>query len=297
MTGIHEQLDAGRVVPTYPTPEEAVRALAAATRYGAWRRRDPGPRVDPPGRDPAAAQALVELVLAANPEGVELSAEQAATLLGHYGVQLWPTVPVASSEEAVGAAERLGYPVALKTNAPHLRHRIDLGGVRLDIGDAEELAEDVSRMKQHPRPARRCRPRRPGDGAHRCGLRRPVRRGPALRARRVVRPRRRRQRAARRRTRTGSRRSPRSTWPTSSARSRPRRSSSGTAARRRRTSTRSTTSSPGSPASPTTCPRSPSSSSTPSSLPSHGAAVLGATIRLAPDAGRTDAGVRELTVG
>jgi acyl-CoA synthetase (NDP forming) len=39
----------------------------------------------------------------------------------------------------VAAAERLGYPVALKTTAPHLRHRADLGGVRLDLADEEQL--------------------------------------------------------------------------------------------------------------------------------------------------------------
>ncbi|MGZ4613650.1 MAG: bifunctional acetate--CoA ligase family protein/GNAT family N-acetyltransferase, partial [Kineosporiaceae bacterium] len=61
-----------QTVPTYPTPEEAVRALGAVTRYAAWRRRDPGPRVDPPGRDPAAARRLVTEVLRAAPDGVDL---------------------------------------------------------------------------------------------------------------------------------------------------------------------------------------------------------------------------------
>ncbi|MFD2619259.1 acetate--CoA ligase family protein, partial [Streptomyces chumphonensis] len=33
----------------------------------------------------------------------------------------------------------VGYPVALKTTAPHLRHRADLGGVRLDIVSESQL--------------------------------------------------------------------------------------------------------------------------------------------------------------
>jgi acyl-CoA synthetase (NDP forming) len=37
------------------------------------------------------------------------------------------------------AAEATGYPVALKTTAPHLRHRADLGGVRLDLTDEAGL--------------------------------------------------------------------------------------------------------------------------------------------------------------
>ncbi|NUK45469.1 acetate--CoA ligase family protein, partial [Streptomyces lunaelactis] len=42
---------------------------------------------------------------------------------------------------AVAAAARLGYPVALKTTAPHLRHRADLGGVRLDLANEEQLRQ------------------------------------------------------------------------------------------------------------------------------------------------------------
>ncbi|NGO73486.1 acetate--CoA ligase family protein, partial [Streptomyces boncukensis] len=44
-----------------------------------------------------------------------------------------PTLPAPDAEAAVAAARRLGFPVALKATAPHLRHRADLGGVRLDI--------------------------------------------------------------------------------------------------------------------------------------------------------------------
>jgi acyl-CoA synthetase (NDP forming) len=42
----------------------------------------------------------------------------------------------------------VGWPVALKTTANHLRHRVDLGGVRLDIADAQELARDVVEMTE-----------------------------------------------------------------------------------------------------------------------------------------------------
>jgi len=48
---------------------------------------------------------------------------------------------VRSLEEALAAAAELGYPVALKTVAPALRHRADLGGVRLDVGDEAGLRQ------------------------------------------------------------------------------------------------------------------------------------------------------------
>lgn len=137
-----------RVIPTYTTPEEAVRALAAATWYGSWRQRTPGTRVDPPGCDRNRAEQLVGEMLVAHPEGVDLTCDRAAELLACYGVRLWPVVPVADAEAAVAAADRLGWPVALKTTAPHLQHRVDLGGVRLDIANPVELREDYAALRE-----------------------------------------------------------------------------------------------------------------------------------------------------
>ncbi|HET9656077.1 MAG TPA: GNAT family N-acetyltransferase [Kineosporiaceae bacterium] len=153
MSGLRESLaGGGKVIPTYATPEEAVRALAAATVYGAWRRRDPGSRVDPPDVDRNRAEELVTGLLADHPEGLELDGPQAGELLACYGVHLWPILPVADAEEAVAAAEGLGWPVALKTTAPYLRHRVDLGGVRLDIGGPVQLREDFERMREQLTP-------------------------------------------------------------------------------------------------------------------------------------------------
>ncbi|MFB1046111.1 acetate--CoA ligase family protein, partial [Streptomyces chrestomyceticus] len=69
---------------------------------------------------------------------VPLPAEDAHALLARYGIPVRPAHPAPDPDSAVRAAARLGYPVALKTTAPHLRHRPDLGGVRLDLtGEAE----------------------------------------------------------------------------------------------------------------------------------------------------------------
>jgi len=50
-----------------------------------------------------------------------------------------PAVPVTSPDQARAAAAELGYPVAVKATAPMLRHRPELGTVRLDISDEGEL--------------------------------------------------------------------------------------------------------------------------------------------------------------
>ena len=66
-----------------------------------------------------------------------LSDDDTARLLRKYGI---PTVEggvVGSEEEAVRAAERLGYPVVLKIVSPAILHKTDAGGVLLGIEDEE----------------------------------------------------------------------------------------------------------------------------------------------------------------
>ncbi|GAB2861367.1 bifunctional GNAT family N-acetyltransferase/acetate--CoA ligase family protein [Actinoallomurus bryophytorum] len=71
-------------VPSYPAPEDAVRALAYAVRYAGWRRRPRGRVPDLPGVDRPRARALVEEMLGQG----EPTAEQTAALLACYGIVL-----------------------------------------------------------------------------------------------------------------------------------------------------------------------------------------------------------------
>ncbi|GAA2795246.1 GNAT family N-acetyltransferase [Kitasatospora sp. CM 4170] len=152
-------------IPAYPAPERAVRALAHAVHYAHWRRRtavaEETARVPELDRiDEGAARARVGAALstrsAARPSPattldrgaarqgffartrpggarITLPDADAAALLADYGIDVSPTLPAPDEESAVRAAAALGYPVALKATAPHLRHRPDLGSVRLDL--------------------------------------------------------------------------------------------------------------------------------------------------------------------
>jgi acyl-CoA synthetase (NDP forming)/RimJ/RimL family protein N-acetyltransferase len=135
-------------VPAYSTPEDAVRALASVSRYATWRRRDPGQRIHLPDVDAEAARALVHEALAKGsgadqPAGgrVHLTREQGARLLAAYGVVLWPGREVSDVDEAIAAAERFEYPVALKATDPALRQRADVVARRLTIESGAELRQ------------------------------------------------------------------------------------------------------------------------------------------------------------
>lgn len=159
LTGVSDPLTATgadgstSTVPAYATPEDAVVALAAAARYGAWRGADHGRPVEVPDADRPRARRLVEAAVAGHDgDGVDLAQDDVADLLHCYGITLWRTVLVTTPDEAVEAAERLGWPVALKSAAAHLRHRIDLGGVRLDLANPAALVEAMEQMREHLEP-------------------------------------------------------------------------------------------------------------------------------------------------
>ncbi|GHE51591.1 GNAT family N-acetyltransferase [Streptomyces vinaceus] len=136
-------------IPAYPAAERAVRAVAEAVRYGQWRRAaaDAGQVPEYEDVDEAGAAARLAALLADVGEGVvTLTEPDAAALLAHYGIRVLPTVAAPTADAAVRAARSLGYPVALKTTAPHLRHRADLGGVRLDLGGEADLRRSYEEL-------------------------------------------------------------------------------------------------------------------------------------------------------
>ncbi|MFD7627369.1 GNAT family N-acetyltransferase [Streptomyces sp. NPDC059851] len=145
LAGFAESLSRADVrIPAYPAAERAVRAVAESVRYGQWRRANAEsghvPEYEDIDEAGAAAQLAGLLAEVGGSDGVlTLADSDAAALLARYGIRVLPTLPAPSADAAVKAAEALGYPVALKTTAPHLRHRADLGGVRLDLANEAAL--------------------------------------------------------------------------------------------------------------------------------------------------------------
>ncbi|MFI7036138.1 GNAT family N-acetyltransferase [Microbispora rosea] len=128
-------------IPSYPAPEEAVRALAHVVRYAQWRRQPPGTVPSVEGIDTAAAREIVAAALAgegtagegADGEGAvgEEREIDATALLACYGIQVWPAHVAADAEEAVAAAERIGWPVVVKSADPEDARRA--GTVRIGL--------------------------------------------------------------------------------------------------------------------------------------------------------------------
>ncbi len=133
-------------LPTYEFPENAARALAAAARYARWRQR---PVATPVELDPfakSAIRAVVDRLLAENAEPRWVPRADVATLLSAAGVECAMSEEVAP-DDAVVAAERMGYPLVAKALAPGLLHKSDVGGVVLDLRSAEGVATAVAGLR------------------------------------------------------------------------------------------------------------------------------------------------------
>lgn len=125
-------------IPAYIFPESAARALAATCRYREWRERlmDDEP---PPRRDVEAVRALLQQVRARGER--KMSELETLSVLEAYGIPAASAQLAHSVEEAVDAADRIGYPVVLKVVSPEIVHKTEVGGVRVGIRNPGGLAQ------------------------------------------------------------------------------------------------------------------------------------------------------------
>jgi acetyltransferase len=84
---------------------------------------------------------------AATSSGV-LPATAAFELLQRYGIPSVASIMTHSPEQAREAAERLGFPVAVKVESSQISHKSDAGGVALSLADATQVREAFARITQ-----------------------------------------------------------------------------------------------------------------------------------------------------
>jgi acetate---CoA ligase (ADP-forming) len=124
-------------IPTYADPSRAIRALAAVAAQLPPSQAPPRRRSEPDLERQAEARSL----LAAGSDGDILLEHDAKPVLALYGVETTEERCVDGAAEAVGAAELIGYPVALKILSRQAPHRSQLDGVRLGLEGAAAVRE------------------------------------------------------------------------------------------------------------------------------------------------------------
>lgn len=161
---VYSQGDEGQVVqqhtslPIFAEIDDALRGLAASRDWNCWQAR----RVGATGDAVHASREEAQRVLTR--PGV-LTVEQALALCKAYGIPVTPLKVANDPEEAIQAADQLGYPVALKALATQLVHKSDMGGVTLGLVDAAAVRrESAAMLTRIAHPARLMVQRMVGDG-------------------------------------------------------------------------------------------------------------------------------------
>ena len=132
-------------IPCYASPTAAAKAMAALARYGRLRVRDIGQPEAMPGVDAAKAAAIVQQ---ARTDGrTVLSAQEVYSIFEAYGLPVAPWRVVDNAEQAVTAAQEIGFPVVLKVDAEDLSHKSDMGGVVINLKDPSALRSAAEVMQ------------------------------------------------------------------------------------------------------------------------------------------------------
>jgi len=119
--------------PAYAYPEAAARALSRAVTYAEWRATPRRTVPAFPDVDADRAREIVRAFLAGQPDGGWLPQPDVIALLTGYRIPLVTTRVARTEDDAVTAAARAGYPVALKAEVPGLTHKTDAGAVLLEL--------------------------------------------------------------------------------------------------------------------------------------------------------------------
>ncbi len=142
-------------IPTYPTPEAAVRAFMYLVTYARTREvlsetpRDLSVNF-PLSRNKRRFELEASL---GNGQGT-LSEDASKNLLEAYEIPVAKPQQARSADEAVEVANEIGYPVALKVLSPQITHKTDVGGVALDIANDAEVREAYDRIVSRARELR-----------------------------------------------------------------------------------------------------------------------------------------------
>ncbi len=146
-TDASRRLFAEHRIPTYDTPEDAVRAFMHMIHYRVSQdllmETPPSlPEAFAPSQD--EAQAVIRKALAEEREW--LTEPEAKTVLAHYHIPIVPTRIAETPDQAAAIAAEIGGPVALKILSPDITHKSDVGGVALDLEGPALVRDAAERM-------------------------------------------------------------------------------------------------------------------------------------------------------
>ena len=125
-------------VPNYSFPERAVGALRAMLEHYRWLQR-PELQVKTFDVDKAKVRELFDRAKAEN--RLALGDAEARDIMSAYGIRIPRSDLAKTPAEAVEMARSIGYPVVMKIASPDILHKSDIGGVRVNVRDDDQVRD------------------------------------------------------------------------------------------------------------------------------------------------------------
>lgn len=135
---------ASHLPPVYRFPEPAVRALRHLVRYSNWRNR-----AEEPLERVSVDLGRIRSLTAQAPQEADgyLDPAEAFGVLEAAGIPVARWERVSNGDEALLAARRIGFPVAVKAVAPRLIHKTEVGAVALELQDEQAVARACAELE------------------------------------------------------------------------------------------------------------------------------------------------------
>ncbi|KAA0972108.1 bifunctional acetate--CoA ligase family protein/GNAT family N-acetyltransferase [Aureimonas fodinaquatilis] len=142
------RLFAENAIPTYDTPDEAVRAFMQLVdyRHNQDMLMQTPPAVAAAVTDREGVRQLLQDILAQGRH--VLNPSEAGRLLQAYGIPIANTAYARNGDEAAQLAQEMGFPVALKIVSSDIVHKSEVGGVRLELDTPELVREAAGLMER-----------------------------------------------------------------------------------------------------------------------------------------------------
>src|SRR5262252_1433037 len=137
----NEVLNAAKI-PVFSYPDSAVRAFRSMWSYSECQRALYETPVPTDERASDTRGTVPEIIGRATSSGRTLLTElEAKRILQLYGIPTVPTRLAKNEDEAVSQANATGYPVVLKLHSETITHKTDVGGVRLNLTNQDEVRQ------------------------------------------------------------------------------------------------------------------------------------------------------------
>jgi len=125
-------------VPYYTYAEGSIRALKAMLRFADWIKTPEG-NIAKFDVDKEKASKVFDKV---KEEGrTNLLEEEGLEILSAYGFPLPKSILAKTEDEAVEAANKIGYPTVMKIASPQIVHKSDAGGVKVNLSSDKEVRD------------------------------------------------------------------------------------------------------------------------------------------------------------